>query len=290
MEELVAGIIDVFADAPLTGNPLAVVQGADDLSIDQMKRIAGEFNQAETTFIMRSERADWKLRSFTASGAEVGGAGHNALGAWLWMAAHGDLGPLQKSQTFRQEIGSDVLPIELEIIDGRAHGRMRQGPLRLLPPLSDTVALAHALGLDPANLLNAPDARPADTGAAHLMVHVRDATIVDEARPDHTRLLAVLRTTAAEGCYVYALDATNRNAAYARFFNPTVGLWEDAATGTAAGPLAAYLAASGHLQGDELTIEQGTKMGRRSILRVRLLPEPELRGSGIVVLRGLLRL
>ncbi len=52
MVELVAGLIDVFADAPLTGNPLAVVQGGDDLADDDMRRIAGEFNQAETTFIL----------------------------------------------------------------------------------------------------------------------------------------------------------------------------------------------------------------------------------------------
>ena len=71
MPELIAGMIDVFADTPLTGNPLAVVQGGDELSDEQMRRIAGEFNQAETTFILHSARADRKLRSFTASGAEV---------------------------------------------------------------------------------------------------------------------------------------------------------------------------------------------------------------------------
>jgi PhzF family phenazine biosynthesis protein len=47
--DLIAGLIDVFADTPLSGNPLAVVEDADDLSLDQMQRIAGEFNQAETT-------------------------------------------------------------------------------------------------------------------------------------------------------------------------------------------------------------------------------------------------
>ena len=66
--DLVAGLIDVFADEPLSGNPLAVVEDADDLTVDQMRRIAGEFNQAETTFIKRSTRADRRLRSFTASG------------------------------------------------------------------------------------------------------------------------------------------------------------------------------------------------------------------------------
>jgi PhzF family phenazine biosynthesis protein len=86
-----------------------------------------------------------------------------------------------------------------------------------------------------------------------------DASTVDKARPDAGKLLAVLRKAAAEGCYVYAFDTDAPDTAYARFFNPTVGLWEDAATGTAAGPLAAYLAAAGHLKSNELAIEQGTQ-------------------------------
>ena len=290
MAELIAGLIDVFADAPLTGNPLAVVQNADGLSGEQMRRIAGEFNQAETTFILQSTRADRKLRSFTASGAEVFGAGHNALGAWLWLGEQGDLGPLGVPRSFSQEIGRDVLPIEMEKVNGRVHGRMRQAPLRLLDPLEDVGPLAQSLGLDESDILSEPRPRPADTGAAHLMVRVLNAGTVDRARPQADRLLAVLKQAQAEGCYIYAFDDHAPETAFTRFFNPTVGLWEDAATGTAAGPLAAYLASEGRLKNNELAIEQGTKMGRRSILRVRLTPNPELSGAGIVVLRGLIRL
>ncbi|HWW27217.1 MAG TPA: PhzF family phenazine biosynthesis protein, partial [Caulobacter sp.] len=116
------------------------------------------------------------------------------------------------------------------------------------------------------------------------------AADVDRARPDAEQLLAVLGATGAEGCYVYAYDPAAPDVAYARFFNPTVGLWEDAATGTAAGPLVAYLSASGILKGRAVTVEQGVKMGRRSLLRVSLAPEPELSGSGVVILRGVLRL
>jgi PhzF family phenazine biosynthesis protein len=290
MAELIAGLIDVFAEAPLTGNPLAVVQDADGLSDEQMRRIAGEFNQAETTFLLQSTRADRRLRSFTASGAEVFGAGHNALGAWLWLAEQGDLGPLEIPRTFTQEIGRDLLPIEMAKVDGRVHGRMRQAPLRLFEPLGDTGPLAQSLGLDYSDILLQPKPRPADTGAAHLMVRVLNAETVDKARPQADRLLAVLKEAQAEGCYIYAFDDHAPETAYTRFFNPTVGLWEDAATGTAAGPLAAYLASEGRLKSNELTIEQGTKMGRRSILRVRVNPDPELSGAGIIVLRGLIRI
>ncbi len=160
MPELIAGLIDVFADEPLTGNPLAVVQAADELSEEQMRQLAAEFNQAETTFILESTRADRKVRSFTASGAEIFGAGHNAFGAWLWLGEHGDLGPLTTPQTFSQEIGTDVLPIELEKIGARVHGRMRQAPLRLLDPLGNVDPLAKALGLDPCEILSQPTPRP----------------------------------------------------------------------------------------------------------------------------------
>ena len=110
MSEFLSGIIDVFADGPLRGNPLAVVEGGELLDDEMLRRIAREFNQAETTFIMPSTRADRKLRSFTASGAEVFGAGHNALGAWLWLAYSNQLGNLDAPTTFRQEIGNAVLP------------------------------------------------------------------------------------------------------------------------------------------------------------------------------------
>ena len=290
MVDLIAGLIDVFAQEPLSGNPLAVVVGGDGLTDAQMRRIAGEFNQAETTFLLSSERADRRLRSFTASGAEVFGAGHNALGAWLWLGENGDLGPLSSPRLFHQEIGHDVLPIELVSIEGRVQGRMRQAALRLSDPLVDVAALAEALGLDESDLLREPPPRPADTGATHLMVRARDAGAVDRATPDAARLLAVLKAAPAGGCYLYAFDPAAPETAYARFFNPTVGLWEDAATGTAAGPLAAYLGASNLLRNDRIAIEQGTKLGRRSLLELRLVPEPELSGSGVVVLRGTLHL
>lgn len=282
---LAVGLIDVFADTSLSGNPLAVVEGADGLSVAQMRRIAGEFNQAETTFVMRSDRADLKLRSFTAAGAEVGGAGHNALGAWLWLAEDGKLGPIQGARVFQQEIGGEVLPIELCRVDGRIFGRMTQSMLTLGPALTDLAALTAALGLSCEDVLSRPAARVADTGVAHLLVRLADEAAVDRADPSAKGLLKVLAAAAAEGCYVYALDGAKPDRAYARFFNPTVGLWEDAATGTAAGPLAAYLASEGLISG-VIEIEQGTRMGRRSILRVNPAREPEISGAGIIVMRG----
>ncbi|PSH63030.1 PhzF family phenazine biosynthesis protein [Phyllobacterium brassicacearum] len=290
MANPISGMIDVFADTPLSGNPLAVVEGADHLEDDVLRLIAREFNQSETTFILKSDRADRRLRSFTASGAEVFGAGHNALGAWLWLGYDGQLGDLSTAQTFLQEIGDDILPITVESRDGRVHGRMKQASLQLSPPLNSLNSLAEALGLVADDLLSNPVPRAADTGASHLMVRLRDRQTVDRAAPSAEKLIEVLGPAGAEGCYLYAFETTDPENAYARFFNPAVGLWEDSATGTAAGPLCAYLGSMGLLTRDTLLIEQGTRMGRRSFLKVRLDPDPEISGSGVVVFRGTLHL
>jgi trans-2,3-dihydro-3-hydroxyanthranilate isomerase len=104
-------IADVFATGPLTGNALAVVPDADALDVATMRALAREFNQSETTFRCTPTvpAADWRLRSFTAAGHEVGGAGHNALGAWLWLAHAGRVG----AGTHAQQLGDDVLAVEV---------------------------------------------------------------------------------------------------------------------------------------------------------------------------------
>ena len=107
--------VDVFSDRPLEGNPLAVVPDADSIDEPTMRRIAREFNQSETTFLLKPAEsdADWHLRSFTAAGHEVTGAGHNALGAWWWLAIAGRLPLHDGTNAFRQKIAGKVLPLQV---------------------------------------------------------------------------------------------------------------------------------------------------------------------------------
>jgi PhzF family phenazine biosynthesis protein len=160
--------------------------------------------------------------------------------------------------------------------------------------LDDRAALAAALGLAEADLLDEP-AQVVSTGAGHLLVPLRSRTAVDSANPDARQLSAVLQTVTDEGCYVYSHDphnATGESIAYARFFNPTVGISEDPATGTAAGPLAARLVREGSLRpGATAIVEQGYRLGRPSHLRVTMLDGTvRLSGAGVVAATGTLHL
>ena len=288
--------VDVFASEPLEGNPLPVVVDADVLDEATMKRIAREFNQAETTFVLKPSRpeATYRLRSFTVPGHEVFGAGHNALGAWWLLAAAGYVkgeGPV----TFHQELGGDVLPVEV-LFEGHEVQRivMKHARPSFGATVSDARRLASALGLDVSDIdLSRFPAQVVSTGAPHCLIPVRNRDAIDRARPDAARLLAILREAGGEGCYIFSLDPLDRGStAYARFFNPTVGIYEDSATGTAAGPLSAQLVAKGIVpDGSTVIIEQGYAMGRPSRIEMRVHGDDvRLRGRGVILAEGVLRI
>lgn len=269
--------VDVFAVQPLTGNPVTVVEDAADLTDDQLRQIAREFNQSETTFLLPPTRtdADWRLRSFTAAGAEVFGAGgHNSLGAWWWLAAAGRLNLTGDLSVFQQEIGDRVSPVEVAQKEGRlAYIAMEQAPLALGLRVATIGQLATSLGIAPSDIATGRvPCQVVSTGVAHLLVPIRDGETVDQVRPHGDELRTLLASVGAEGCYTFSLGSRHTNAvAYARFFNPTAGISEDPATGTAAGPLAAQLVAVGLAQPGRLKIEQGRALGRPSLIEVQVL-------------------
>ena len=287
--------VDVFTGTPLAGNPLAVVPYAPGLEDDDFVRLAREFNQSETTFLFPPGRpdADWRLRSFTPTGVEVFGAGHNALGAWWWLAASGLLRLRDPATTFHQQLGASVLPLTIQSAGGQPVSvAMMQSAPTFRQMVNDRAALAAALRLDEDDLLDGPlPIQVVATDVAHLMVAVRRAAL-PRVRPDAERLAALVQSHGGEGCYVFTLEPQDQTAAAdARFFNPGVGITEDPATGTAAGPLAAFLVRHGALAGPRVIVDQGRETGRPSRLTVHVQGSKiELHGAAVVSAEGAIRL
>ena len=269
-------LVDVFAEKPLEGNPVAVVPDAGYLTEATMHKIAREFNQSETTFLLpptRSE-ADWRLRSFTPAGKEAFGAGHNTLGAWWWLAETGALRLGDSGACFTQEIGDSLLGVDVTCHSGELVSiGMSQSPPQFGRLCRDLIQLADALNLSTADFaIDRLPVQVVSTGAPHLLVPLRNRMATEKARPDFPRLATLLHSLEGEGCYLFTLDtARSDSIAHARFFNPTLGISEDAATGTAAGPLACQLVANGVSPGNSvLQIEQGYAMNRPSLIRVHV--------------------
>ena len=245
-------IVDVFADGPFQGNPLAVVLGADDLRAGELQAIAREFNLSETAFPLPSDVADYRVRIFTPA-SELPFAGHPSVGT-AWLLARLSRIPAGR---VRQECGAGILPVEVTG-DGAT---LTGGNLVVGEPVPAAPLLA-AVGLA-ADDLAGPPPRVAGAGIDWTYLQVRDDAVA-RAEPD----FAAIRQTPSTGIYVHSWEPAGR--AHARGFAADVG--EDPATGSAALGLGAYLAATGAVgDGDtDYRIRQGLEMLRPSTLDCRV--------------------
>ena len=292
--------VDVFTDRVFGGNPLAVFLDARGLDDALMQQIAREMNLSETVFLFPPSRPDCvaALRIFTPA-REVPFAGHPTVGtAWV-LAAHG-MAPAGAARfVLEEKIGP--VPVELEGDPSRpGFIWMTHGPATFDAALGDRDAVARTLGLTEADLWPGAPIQPGSTGNKFLLVPLRDRSTVDRAALDVGLLLDIMGDWPRFGVFVFSPDpdpAAGR--VYARMFGPhSSGIPEDPATGSATGPLGAYLVLNGLVRRGalvEMVSEQGTKMGRQSFLHIRIAMEGEritsirVGGSVVPVLEGELR-
>jgi trans-2,3-dihydro-3-hydroxyanthranilate isomerase len=290
--------VDVFTDRVFGGNPLAVFLDGRGLAEGEMQAIAREMNLSETTFVLPPTRPDCaaSVRIFTPA-REVPFAGHPTLGTTWVLATEGRLGGGGQAAL---EEGIGPVPVELEGDPKRpSFVWMRHREPSFGAPVRDRAGVAGALGLDAADLAPEVPICTGTSGSLFLYVALRDRVAVDRAALDVAAMRRAFGEAPLPGVFVFAAEPPA--GAYARMFAPhTSGIPEDPATGSASGPLGAYLVQHGLLApGDpvQLISAQGVKMGRPSVVHIRLRAgdgggATDIRvGGGVVpVLEGRLRL
>ena len=278
-------VADVFTDIPLRGNPVAVFTDGSGLSSEVMQRAAREMNLSETVFVMRSSvsSAHARVRLFTPA-TELPFAGHPVLGAAFVV------GRAMGSPVVRLETGLGVVPVTLTRGGGGADpvfGEMEQ-PLPVLEPFAAVSDLWRALGID--SFAGGLPIEVYRNGPAHVYVELPSPEVVAGLSPD----LGALVRLGAFGINCFAGSGTHwKN----RMFAPALGVAEDPATGSAAGPLAVHLARHGRIEfGSQIEIEQGVEIGRPSALFACVEGSAErieriaVGGAAVIVARGEYRL
>jgi trans-2,3-dihydro-3-hydroxyanthranilate isomerase len=273
-------IADVFTDVPLEGNQLAVFADGADLSADQMQRAAREMNLSETVFELPAEGgADVRIRIFTPV-TELPFAGHPVLGTAFVVGER--LGvPLVRLQT-----DAGVIPVELTR-EGEAivYGEMEQ-PIPSSEPFPQADELLAALGVKRSEL----PLEAYRNGPLFVYVALESEEAVAALAPD----MGALARLGSVGVSCFAGAAPRFKT---RMFGPALGVSEDPATGSAAGPLAVHLVRHGWAEfGQQIEIRQGVEIGRPSLLRAQVDGSPAriervaVGGSAVVVARGEYRL
>lgn len=260
-------VVDVFTQQPLEGNALAVFPDATGLDEVTMQKIAKELNLSETTFVTPATRADCaaRVRIFTPT-QEMLFAGHPTIGTSFVLLEEGIVPKDREHFVLEEKVG----PVPIRIEQG-------ERPLIWLttPPISngrtfDRKLCAEALGLEESDLLEVtPQLLSAGNPTAFIALKSKEA--VDRAWLDLQGARVFKEGEKVPVC-VFVFTPTPEGA-YSRMFAPEHGVIEDPATGSSTGPLAVFMLRHNLLAesaGTRFISEQGTKMGRRSLLHVQL--------------------
>jgi len=278
--------VDVFTARPLSGNPVAVVLDADDVSSVDMQRIAAWTNLSETTFVLRPTvaGADYRLRIFTPR-SELPFAGHPTVGSAHAVVEAG-LVPAGATRLV-QECAAGPVPIHVEPGEGarRLFVRVPRADVRRAVAV-DAAVVGGALGASP--IAEAPPL-VVDVGAVWLVVALAREDVVHALRPDLGAVSELSRRLETVGVTVYAPGAMD--GLVVRSFAPLAGIAEDPVCGSGNAAVAAHVVATGRLArvGTEWIARQGREVGRDGAVCVRVADEGraiEIGGHAVTVVDG----
>jgi len=273
-------VLDVFTDTPLQGNPLAVFTEGESIPSRLMQSTARELNLSETVFVLPGDAAaDAHIRIFTPY-AELPFAGHPTLGSAFVVGQRDGL------EKVRLRTGAGIVPVRLTREHDRiVFGEMEQ-PIPRWERFDRAEDLLAAVGVARAVL-------PVEAyvnGPIHVMVALETEEQVAGLTPDISRLEAIGEV----GVSCFAASGTKVKT---RMFAPALGVREDPATGSAAGPVALHLARHGRIEfGQTISLVQGVEIRRRAELQARVDGSPDrierivVAGSAVRVAHGHFRL
>jgi PhzF family phenazine biosynthesis protein len=268
-------IVDVFSERMMSGNPAAIVLGAEYLEEEVLQRIARFMNLSETVFLLPStvNGADFRARTFTVR-REIPFSGHATLAAaHVYSETHDQPGKTT------QECSAGLMPVR------RRNGGPARYTVELPSPRSGSSHLtiesvAGCLGL-PIEAFAAEHYFPiASAGAPWLLAEVSSANELSHIEVDYAAVTGLTRAVKAVGLVAYA--RTDDNTIRLRAFAPAEGILEDPVCGSCAGAIAAYICGADGPA--EFRMEQGAEIGRTGVMSICIEKTPQgvkLRLEGI---------
>ena len=262
--------VDVFTSVALEGNQLAVFTDARGLSDEQMQSLAREMNFSETTFVLPRKPAvereqGVRVRIFTPL-EELPFAGHPTLGTAMVLRTNEIRGSDAPQQSSREEITLDLnvgkIPVRFSMRDRRPFGTMTQRDPEF-GAAHDRAAVARAAGLEPIDIADDVPIENVSTGNCFAIVPVKSLAVLRKLQPMWSQMSGYLEKSGAKFFYFVSRETENPQARLQTRMIFYGG--EDPATGSAAGPCAAWAVKHGVIPADETSLlEQGVEMKRRS--------------------------
>jgi PhzF family phenazine biosynthesis protein len=265
--------LDVFTNDLYAGNPAWVVFGADTLDDVQLGRVAFELGGPSTAFVLRSKKADVRLRYFTPSSEEPI-SGHATIGALWALAERGAFGGAPGGR-HRLETPVGILPFSFDFNSEGVERAWMTQKKPLFAKVDEFKEIASALGIGADSLFH--DAFPisrASTGLPCLLVPVRSLEAIKRIEPRAGEMAELAKELEVFAIMVYTWSVLEPGSSlHTRCYLPGPPAQEDIASGMPAGALCAYLVEHEFIPRDrsgDITVEQGHWLGRPSKIHVRI--------------------
>ncbi|MFZ6746464.1 PhzF family phenazine biosynthesis protein [Undibacterium sp. JH2W] len=264
-------IVHAFTRQNEGGNPAGVVLNADIYTSKQKLQIARAVGLSETAFVSNSDCATYKLEFFTPN-RQIAHCGHATVATFSLLR---ELGKVSEGLCSKQTIDGnrDIL------IKGELAFMQQSAPRYQDISADDTdnpnlyTRILQSMGLSEHDLLRDRLPTIVNTGNAFLAIPIIGRECLANIQPDHEEIGNISEELDLIGFYPFTLDVQDSShAASTRMFAPRYGIGEEAATGTAAGPLACLLYTQYNIPGPTLQIEQGVLMepASPSLIKVEL--------------------
>jgi len=268
-------LVDVFSDTQFEGNQLAVFPNPKDISDDSMQKIANEFNLSETTFVFPSdkENCDCKVKIFTPQ-RELPMAGHPTIGTAFTLLQYGLIEPKNRNYLIFEE-GVGPVKVEFELHNKKPGLIFMNQPIPELGSIfSESSKIAELLSLKKENIRSDIPVQVLSSGVPFLFVPLNNLDAVKNVKVRIDLLDEVLQNFETKQIFVFTTETVRKDSlVHCRMFAPSFGIVEDPATGSAHGPLGAYLVKYGLSDGKRFISEQGFEMARPSLINVEVKHE-----------------
>jgi PhzF family phenazine biosynthesis protein len=258
-----AKLVKAFTQDESEGNPAGIIHDANGLDDEAMRKTAELLGFSESAFIQDSEKADFRVRFFAAK-QEVDFCGHATVATFHALVEAGKIKVDSASTKLTQETKAGIFPVTC-YEDGKIMMTQAQPEFGFVEQNRQRVA--ELLGIAVTNLLELP-VQMVSTVSSKVLVGVQSLELLRSIQPDLGAITGYSKETSTWGIYAFALGETDTEF-YARFFDPIIGIDEDAATGVAAGPFGCYVdryITNGSQK--QFTVHQGFDMGKNSTIHV----------------------
>lgn len=269
-------LVDVFTNQQFGGNQLAVFTDGSIVPEELMLPIAKELNLSETTFVLppKEPENDFHVRIFTPGG-ELPMAGHPTIGTAFVLASLNLPDTSKTSHVFRFEEGVGLIPVEVTLQDGKPDMiTMQQPNPEFGVVIEDHAMLAKLLGLQADDIQSELPCQSVSCGVPYLIIPIKSLDAVERIRFRHDVWETIRQKYNPGFCYAFCTETVEpEHHLHGRMFAPDTGVLEDPATGSANGPLGAYVVKYGLIDQGESTImqsEQGYEMGRLSQITITI--------------------